>query len=527
MVLANGGSGNGYVYSLDGINFTSSGMFSGLAAGTTFVVIKDGLGCKNTVSGVIISAGGPSIVSTTSQNVSCYGGNDGTITITSVSGGTGTILYSKDGITFQSSNVFSALPAGIYDVQVKDANGCIASESKTITQPNAFLINTSVTNVICHDAETGSVSVSASGGAGFFAYSINGGFTYQSSSTFNNLPAGNYTVTIKDAANCMSSKPFSISQPSGIHAIVGVLNVTCHGADNGQINVYGSGGIAPYTFSLNNGQYVSQGHFENLPGGIFYNVNIKDANGCIFTISKFLSEPALLNLNATKNDVSCSGGNNGLISLNVTGGVAPYSLDWSNGETGLINQDLTAGIYTVEVTDFNGCMGTMSFTIGQPASPLVVNAVLTPATGDFSLDGAIDITVTGGTSPYQFNWSNGFEIQDLDTLNPGNYTITITDSKGCALATTFTVDKISGLTETTNFDLIVYPNPAKEFASISSGTKKIEQLTLMDFSGKEIMKTMPKSSIYHLETNNLSNGIYLIKIQVEGKENLKRLVIER
>jgi hypothetical protein len=527
MAIASGGSGSGYVYSMDGLNFTSSGVFSGLSAGTKFVVIKDGSGCKNTVSGVIVSAGGPAIVSSTSQNVSCNGGNDGAITITSVSGGTGTILYSKDGVSFQASNSFTGLLAGTYDVQVKDANGCIASVSKIISQPNAFLINTNVTNVSCHGAQTGTVVVSASGGAGFFAYSLNGGFTYQSSSTFNNLASGNYFVTIKDAANCISSKSFTITQPSDIHAIIGVLNVSCHGANNGQINVYGSGGVAPYTYSLNGNQYVSLGNFQNLTGGTFYNVNVKDANGCIATIVKYVSEPALLNLNATKNDVSCSGGNNGAISLNILGGVAPFEYAWSNGESGSSIDDLTAGIYSVEVTDHNGCMGLMSFTINQPLAPLVVNAVLNPASNDISEDGSIDITVTGGTPPYDYSWSNGTELQDLDSLNPGNYTITITDAKGCALATTFTVEKASSIEEIETFDLNIYPNPTAEFTLLSSGNRHMNQIVICDISGKHIMTKYLDAANFKLETSDLTNGTYLLNIQIEGKLYVKRLVINR
>jgi len=527
MAVASGGSGSGYVYSMDGVNFTSSGVFSGLSAGTKFIVIKDGSGCKNTVSDVIVSAGGPAIVSSTSQNVSCHGGNDGTITISSVSGGTGTIQYSKDGITFQSSNIFSGLMAGTYIVQVKDANGCIASISKVISEPNDFLINTSVTNIICHGTNSGAVVVSASGGAGFFAYSLNNGFTYQSSSTFTNLASGQYTVTIKDAANCISSETFLITEPSPIHAIVGVLNVSCHGANNGQIHVIGTGGLAPYTYSLNGGQFVSQGHFQNLTGGISYNVNVKDANGCVMTIVKFVSEPALLTLNATKNDVSCAGGNNGMISLNISGGVEPYQYQWSNEETSSMIDQLVAGVYAVEVTDYNGCMGTMSFTINQPSAPLVVNAVLDPASDDFSEDGAIDITATGGTPPYAYSWSTGSTDQDLDSLNPGNYTITITDSKGCALATTFTVDKASSVIEISTFDLKIYPNPTAEFTLISAGGKSIEQLVLNDISGKEIFSQNIDTNNYKLDTRDLPNGTYLLNIRVEGKMHIKRLVIQR
>jgi hypothetical protein len=527
MAVASGGSGSSYTYSMDGVNFATSGVFSGLSAGIKFVVVKDGNGCKNTVSGVIVSAGGPAIVSSTSQNVSCNGGNDGTITISSVSGGTGTILYSKDGVTFQASNSFTGLMAGTYDVQVKDANGCIASLSKVITQPNAFLINTAVTNVACHGANSGSVVVSASGGAGFFAYSLNSGFTYQSSSTFNNLPSGQYSVTIKDAANCVSSKTFTIIEPTQIFAIFGVLDVSCHGADNGQIHVMGTGGLAPYTYSLNNGSYVSQGHFQNLAGGTTYNVRVKDANGCVVTFVKYVNEPALLTLNATKNDVSCAGGNNGMISLNITGGVAPFQFDWSNGESGPTIDELVAGVYGVEVTDYNGCMGTMSFTINQPAAPLVVNAVLDPASGDLTEDGSIDITVTGGTPPYLYSWSNGFGVQDLDSLNPGNYTITITDAKGCALATTFTVDKASGISEIEKFDLNIYPNPTAEFTLISAGGKAIERIALFDLTGKEIYTRNINQSNFKLVTEDLPNGTYLLHVQVDGKNQIKRLVIQR
>ena len=527
MVMGSGGSESGFSYSMDGEVFSSNGVFSGLSAGTHFVVIKDGAGCKNTVSGVVVSAGGPSIVSSTSQNVSCFGGNDGSISISNVSGGTGTILYSKDGVTFQAQNSFNGLLAGTYTVQVKDANGCIASLSKTIAQPNAFLISTNASNVTCHDDATGSVSVSASGGAGFFAYSLNGGFTYQSSSNFNNLLAGNYTVTIKDAANCTSSKEFTITQPLQIHAIFGVLDVTCHGASNGQIHVYGSGGKGPYVYSINGGQYLSEGHFQNLAGNTNYSINIKDANGCVLNVLKFVSEPALLNLTSTKNDVSCAGGNNGLISLAITGGVAPYEYDWSNDAVSSSINNLTAGNYQVVVKDHNGCVGSMNFTISQPSSPLVVNAVLLPASGDQSLDGSIDITVTGGTSPYQYDWSIGATTADIDGLNPGGYTITITDAKGCALATTFTVEKASGILELISEQIELYPNPTSDYTLLDAGNKTIEKVTLLTISGQVLAEFEVNGTKFELNSMNLNNGTYLLKAIIEGKTAVKRLIIQK
>jgi hypothetical protein len=216
-----------------------------------------------------------------------------------------------------------------------------------------------------------------------------------------------------------------------------------------------------------------------------------------------------------------------MISLNVTGGVAPFEYEWSNGESGSSIEDLTAGVYAVQVTDHNGCSGTMSFTISQPAAPLVVNAVLNPASGDLTEDGSIDITVTGGTPPYAYSWSNGTEVQDIDSLNPGNYTITISDSKGCALATTFTVEKASSIVEIESFELKIYPNPTADFTLVSSGNKRMNQISIYDVSGKQILIKNLDSSNFILDTSELTNGIYLLNINVEGKLHVKRLVIQR
>ena len=476
---------------------------------------------------MIVSAGGPTIDNSSSQNVSCHGGNDGAITISNVSGGTGTILYSKDGVTFQSSNYFSGLIAGTYIIQVKDANGCISTVTKIITEPNAFLITTSVNNVTCFNDQTGSVNISASGGAGFFAYSINGGLTYQSSTLFNNLHSGNYTVTIKDAANCTSSTNFIISQPLQIHAIAGVLNVSCHGANDGQIHVYASGGISPYMYSINGTQFYNLGDFENLTGNTFYQVYVKDANGCIVSNLKYVSEPAILDLNSTMNDVSCTGGNNGFISLNLTGGVSPYTYSWSNGSSSSAIENLIAGNYNVTVADHNGCSESMNFIINQPLSPIIVNAVLTSASDNISQDGAIDLTVNGGTPPYLYSWSTGSVNQDLDSLNPGDYTITITDAKGCALSTIFKVEKISSLLDLSIENIQFYPNPSVDYIFIDAGKQIIENIRLFSISGQLISDISVNKTKFELKTNEFSNGIYLVNLLIEGKTITNRIVIQK
>lgn len=529
MALAAGGSGSGYQYSLDGVTFFGSGSFSSLNAGLHFIVVKDGSGCSKTFSGVIISAGGPTITASSSQNVSCNGGSDGSITINTITGGTGTILYSKDGSSFQTSNILTGLNAGTYVVQVKDANGCIATVSKTITEPNAFLIAPSTTSVSCFGNATGSATISASGGAGFLAYSLNGGFTFQSGTVFNSLASGNYTVLVKDAANCVGSKAFTIAQPTQITPLLGSINSACYGLNNGEIHVIAFGGASPYLYSINGTSYASSGSFTGLTGNTNYIIYVKDASNCIVTTSQLISEPTLLNVASAINNVSCAGGNNGMISLNVSGGVSPYGIWWSNEETTSSIGNLSAGVYTVSVRDYNGCIGTKSYTVTQPLSPLIVNGVIIDASSASSLNGSVDITPTGGTSPYTYSWSNGATTQDITGLNPGSYMVTTTDAKGCTSSMTFNVGIAAGIANVTinAGEVKIYPNPANEYATIEALGYKIDKVELVNLLGQVVFTSEVNASTSRINTSDLLNGTYFVKVYINNNTITKKINISK
>jgi hypothetical protein len=529
MVVAAGGSGSGYQYSIDGITFVGSGSFSSLNAGVHFVVVKDGSGCNKTVSGVIISAGGPTITASTSQNVSCNGGNDGSVTINSITGGTGVILYSKDGISFQTSNVLTGLTAGTYVIQVKDANGCVATVTKVITQPNAFLIAPSTSSVSCYGGASGSATIAASGGAGFLAYSINGGFSFQSGTVFNSLANGSYTVLVKDAANCVGSSTFTIVQPTQITPLIGSLNSTCYGANNGELHVSAYGGTSPYLYSINGTTYTSANSFTGLTGNTNYIVYVKDANNCVVTSNLYISEPALLNVTSTINNVSCAGGNNGSISLNLTGGVSPYYIQWSNEATTSSIGNLAAGVYSVTVRDFNGCTGVKTFTVTQPLTPLIVNGVIADASSSSSLNGSVDITPTGGTSPYTYSWSNGATTQDITGLNPGSYMVTTTDSKGCTSSMTFSVGVAAGIANITinAGEVKVYPNPANEYATIEALGFKIDKVELVNLLGQTVIANEVNASVARINTSDLLNGTYFVKVYINNNTITKKINISK
>ncbi|MGZ4060696.1 MAG: PKD domain-containing protein, partial [Bacteroidia bacterium] len=427
LVVAAGGSGSGYQYSLDGVVFNTTGSFTGLPAGNYFITVKDGTGCQTVVPATIFDSNGPVITSSSHTNVGCNGGNDGSITVNTVTGGTGALLYSINAISWQSSTSFSGLTAGTYTVYVKDINGCIGTVEISITEPSAFVITNSIVNVSCHGSNSGSVSVFAAGGAGTLAYSIDNGATYQSSNTFTNLYAGSYKVIVRDIAGCTGFILFNITEPSVINFFAGVLNVNCHGNSNGAINVYAHGGTGAYQYSLTGSTYQASNSFTGLFGGA-YTVYVKDANGCVVMQTVTVVEPAALSISSVVSNVTCSGGNNGVVDLTINGGVGHNNFSWSNGAGTEDIFGLVAGTYSVIVTDGNGCNITGSYTITQPLSPIVVNAVVTGTSGS---TGAINATITGGTSPYTFSWSNGATTEDITNLTPGVYTITVTDALGC------------------------------------------------------------------------------------------------
>lgn len=525
MAMATGGSGSGYQYSMDGSTFSSTGLFTNLAAGTYFIVLRDANLCQNMVSGVITSAGGPTIGNLSAQNVSCFGGQDGAISIQNVTGGTGALQYSKNGVNFQANPAFAGLSAGIFIMYVKDANGCLDTMAHTILQPNAFVVQTNVTNILCHGTAAGAVQVLASGGAGFFAYSLNNGLNYQSGASFPNLYAGAYTVLIKDAANCVAAHAFELTEPTAIQVHTSALNVSCYGDNNGAINITASGGVAPYLYSLNALPFGTANNFDSLPGDLIYEVHVRDSNNCLVTAYRFINEPSLIQVAYVLTPVSCYGGNNGALALNVGGGVGPYTYLWSDQSEAAQIGNLSAGPVSVQVTDLNGCNGQMDFTITAPASPLVVNATITNATSLTALDGSLDLTTTGGTAPYTYMWSTSSTESDLSDIGVGVYLITITDNNGCSLATTFQINSTAGLEATVAPEWNVYPNPASTAVLIEANNSAITYLEIYDLMGQLVWKQNVTDAQVSVSVADFTPGTYLVKAQIGEGFYKKRLTV--
>lgn len=525
LVTAGGGSGSGYQYSLNGSGFNSSGSFTSLTSGSYYITIKDGANCSRVVTGVVFDSNGPTIQNSTHTNVSCNAGSDGTITVITVTGGTGALQYGLNGSNWQSSNSFSGLQAGTYTVMVKDANGCVGTGTEVLTQPAPIVVNSSVTDLDCYGVATGCITITAIGGAGTLNYSVNNGNSFQSSNVFNNLSAGTFVLVVRDAAGCLSTATATLSEPAEIKVASGILNVTCHGDANGVISVNASGGTGAKSFSLDGTNYQSSGAFQNLTGGN-YTIYVKDAKGCVVTKAVTVIEPAPLSASAIVSDVTCAGGNNGSVNLTVNGGVSGYTYNWNDRFTTQDLSGVSAGDYTVTVQDANGCSISATYIVSQPAMPLIVNGTITPSSGS---NGVVDITITGGTSPYSFNWSNGATDEDITGLAPGTYTVEVTDYFGCVTSNSFTVGDLTGIGDfsASAAAIRMYPNPASSFVVIETENATIQHIDVLNMLGQLVYATTGSDFKMTIPTDMMEEGVYIVKIKTNNRIATKQLNLVR
>ena len=462
----------------------------------------------------------------------CFAGNDGSITILA-QGGKGSYQIRKNNeewTNFFSGNkhIFSNLSEGTYTISVRDINGCIGKVKNQNTEAMVVKLKSPLPIKISYPvalqirpkfpkSTQGSITAVVEGGTVypiqkyFFSWKrkkednteediTSRARTHYDTTekkyyiTVDNLPQGNYYLTVKDInynsssqrANCsVQDSHFELKAIPPLTAEIIPKFISCNSqnefgneedktpydgqrdeSQNGILKIKASGGV-PFTGTQNggkpyiytwkkqdkNGNWVTLDNdtdtAKNLSKGK-YAINIQDANGIVLgeynthTVTKVvdviyeLKEPAKLTLTLQKTDATCRG-NDGKITAIPAGGTPPYTYLWSNGATTASIEDLLPIPYTVEIKDEAGCIVQGSTVVMQPNS-LTVTGTITPLRCHNASNAAIALAVQGGTAPYQYLWNTGATTSNISNLPSGEYKVKITDAQGCAHFKTFIIE---------------------------------------------------------------------------------------
>ncbi len=288
-------------------------------------------------------------------------------------------------------------------------------------------------NASCFGAADGALSVVVTEGVAPYTYTWSTGDT---TSSILNRAAGNYSVTIRDAFGAELILNGTILQPASIIISEPITNASCNGRSDGAIDLSVSGGSGGYTYLWNNGATTQD--LTALKSGT-YVVTVKDSIGCSIQKTFNLVNTSQIQITATSTLPACSQ-SNGSIYITVSGGVAPYTYEWSNGATTEDILNVPAGMYKVTVTDASGCSTELLYSLREN-NTLKLSSIVTQTTCLDDASGAIDIIVSGGTAPYTYLWSNGATTQDLTNLLAGIYKVTVTDVNGCTITLAISVSK--------------------------------------------------------------------------------------
>ncbi len=370
--------------------------------------------------------------------LSCNGGSDGIIT-TITNGGTPpyTYLWSNGRTNPNLLNV----SAGTYTLTVTDAQGCTTITTQTLNEPAPLNIIWTTQNPTCFAQTDGFIELAVTGGTTPYTYAWTNAETTKD---IYGLGDGVYGVLITDSNSCLYFD-FAVlfTDPKVEVTVASTTNADCNGNATGAIALTVSGGTGVnYTYNWSNPAVTGQNP-TNLPAGT-YAVTVTDPNGCSDSTSVTIAEPGTLTATITNTvDVSCSGGSDGAISVDVTGGTQPYTYLWTNGSSNEDLVNLPAGFYQLSVRDAQNCVSASANTAIIEPQPLATFLSGTNPGCPGLANGSIVLIASGGTPPYTYLWSNGATTPNLSNVGSGTYTAIVTDVQGCVKTDTITLSNAS------------------------------------------------------------------------------------
>lgn len=363
-------------------------------------------------------------------DVHCHGDSTGSVRVKALRGLRPFTYYLNGDFVGQQDSVFTALPAGDYEVITEDMTGCSDTLNFRISQPPPILNNLSqLSGTACFGDSTASLQAAPVGGTGSLSLSWN--ISSPDSNTFlDNLPAGMYLLSTQDELGCIQEDSLIIRQPTAINIAANITDISCNGEDNGQIRVQLDGGTGALDYNWSN--QVPDTLLVNLSPGD-YSLRVTDENGCAADTLFTLTEPAPLVLDTSIfTPVSCFGRSNGTAEVFPAGGTAPYNYFWldSLSQRNAEATNLPGGPVDIRIVDDRGCQLSQTLIVPEPDSlDLDFNQKNVSCLN--GSDATLTALAIGGTTPYAYTWSTSERTPTIADLAVGTYTLTISDINNC------------------------------------------------------------------------------------------------
>ena len=538
-VVATGAQGADYFY-LDAIEGTAQnfGNFGNLLSGDYTVYVEDAAGCLDSLDVEVPVTEVVEVNAALTAAVSCNDAEDAVLSIIETTGGSGMYEYyiSNNPSLITTQTEWTGLAGGqTLSIYAIDSNGCFGqSEAVAISNPTAisvgFASNADVVNATCADTPDGEIYLVAFGGAAptTLEFSVDG-VTYGPSPLM--VTGGTYTVTAQDVNGCIGTMEQEVVVgPDAIDVNAMSMPEACFGGADGQVSWAPEGGQGMYTYTFE-GEATTETSVSDLAPGT-YEVTVTDEDGCSGMASIEVEAGIEITTSSTSTDASCFGEEDGEVSVSAEGGAGSFQFsdDGNTYSQDNVFDDLLAGTYNFFVQDENGCVESVEATIGQPEAIVVTGIV---SEGSVTGEGTIDVTVTGGSLPYTYEWIgpgvSGQDGQDLDGISTGSYTVDVTDNNGCTTTETFNIttdirELGAGVTAT------VFPNPSQgEFVvDVQGGFQGAMDYLVLDAQGRTIQtgQWTATSGAFRttLDLSGAEAGMYRLVLMANGRPNSLQLV---
>ncbi len=528
-------------YSFDWNNDMTTNHITNLELGEYYCTITDSDLCFQVFGPIKLTPPDSlDVIISAIDHVTCAGEQNGSVEI-AVKGGTPpySYLWTSKNFISSSDDIYNLNP-GIYTLQVNDYNGCQnildSIEITTIDALNAEV--DTIIPVTCAKTNDGLIKIKANNGYGNYSYFWSNDYTISQNNYIDSLNLGYYGVTVTDELGCKqvlnNIEVNNLNTPIEINMSI-LDSILCNGDNSGSLLATIKSDNPPYDYNWSAGSKLIKNDtfckISNLKSGR-YNITVTDELGCVgIGDDVLIPEPDKLEFTGIDiQNIDCFGESTGQIDLEISGGITPYNILWSNERTEFSNTKLESGNYFATVSDKNNCtLITDTIFISQP-DELSVEIESNPAHAG-KADGSARILPQGGVSPYEFVWDENADNQtgnEAYNLASGWYDVTITDYNNCEKPIKVFIGEITGIDDKFSDNFTAYPNPTNNLLYIKTknNISKDLNIELLDIIGRktniEIDKTNDK---YSINTSIIKNGIYFLKIGIDNTNYIQRIVI--